>query len=71
MTMNKKKQGRKGDGTQKTPPSLMDRTRAAAALVNAEGTKRTKMFAFLSIFHHDLPLAERLELANDAARDDT
>lgn len=49
----------------------MDRTRAAVALVNADGTQRTKMFAFLSIFHPELSLAERLNLANDAARNDT
>ena len=52
-------------------PTLMDRTRAAVALVNADGTQRTKMFAFLSIFHPELSLAERLNLANDAARNDT
>lgn len=50
-------------------PTLMDRTRAAVALVNADGTKRTKMFAFLSLFHPELSLKERLKLANEAEED--
>lgn len=47
-------------------PALMDRTRASVCLLD----KRTQMFAFLSLFHPELSLTERLKLANHAGEED-
>jgi len=49
----------------------MDRTRASVCLLNGTNSNdRVQMFAFLSLFHPELPLTERLALARSAGRKD-
>jgi hypothetical protein len=52
----------------------MERMRAAGAYVEAHNPcsvsyARTRAFAFLSLMHPELTLRQRLELANDMARE--
>lgn len=54
---------------------LMERARAAVCYINtgnrsSESEKRTEYFAYLSLFHPDIPLEKRLRMAWDMAKDD-
>ena len=46
------------------PADLMERTRAAVTLLNASPSdRRIRAFAFLCLFHPEIPLAKRLRMA--------
>jgi len=48
-------------------PDIIDRTRAAVCLLNSQwGTKASEMFAFLALFHSEIPLAKRIKMCRDA-----
>lgn len=42
------------------------RMRAAVTYLNSGSGERTKLFAFLSIIHPEMPLERRLRLVNEA-----
>lgn len=49
---------------------LMERTRATVAYLNATSgvhSRRREAFAYLSLFHPEIPLARRLKLAAEIA----
>lgn len=53
-------------------PSLMERTRAAVTLINRTTvvSKQGEFFAFLSLFHPEIPWRKRLQMAADMAREE-
>lgn len=45
--------------------NIVDLSRATVALLNSQVvSERSKMFAFLSVFHPEMTLEERLEFTN-------
>jgi len=47
-------------------PDIIDRSRATVCLLNSQwGTKASEVFAFLALFHPEIPLAKRIKMCRD------